>query len=60
MKERKNWGKLAGLVLHGLIGGLLMKRYTSPTRPTVRPCWGDRIIGFIRLVSSIFCGQCLH
>jgi hypothetical protein len=24
MKERKNWGKLAGLVLHGLIGGLLI------------------------------------
>src|SRR5262249_36360167 len=36
------------------------KRYTSPTRPTVRPCWGLRIIGFIRLVSSLFCGQCLH
>jgi hypothetical protein len=24
MKERKNWGKIAGLVLHGLIGGLLI------------------------------------
>src|SRR5215469_13910965 len=36
------------------------KRYTSPTRETVRPCWGIRIIGFIRLVSSLFCGQCLH
>src|SRR6516164_836186 len=36
------------------------KRYTSPTRATVRPCWGVRIIGFIRLVSSLFCGQCLH
>src|SRR5262249_19564129 len=36
------------------------KRYTSPTRATVRPCWGLRIIGFIGLVSSLFCGQCLH
>src|SRR6516162_4471950 len=36
------------------------KRYTSPTRATVRPCWGVRIIGFIGLVSSLFCGQCLH
>src|SRR5262249_8173884 len=36
------------------------KRYTSPTRETVRPCWGVRIIGFIGLVSSLFCGQCLH
>src|SRR5262249_47922878 len=33
------------------------KRYTSPTRATVRPCWGVRIIGFIGLVSSLFCGQ---
>ena len=24
MKERKNWGKIAGLVLHILIGGLLI------------------------------------
>jgi len=24
MKERKNWGKIAGLVLHVLIGGLLI------------------------------------
>src|SRR6516165_6830968 len=31
------------------------KRYTSPTRETVQPCWGFRIIGFIRLVSSLFC-----
>src|SRR6516164_4944009 len=36
------------------------KRYTSPTRATVRPCWGVRVIGFIGLVSSLFCGQCLH
>src|SRR6516164_9550783 len=36
------------------------KRYTSPTRATVRPCWGVQIIGFIGLVSSLFCGQCLH
>src|SRR5262249_12854062 len=36
------------------------KRYTSPTRATVQPCWGARIIGFIGLVSSLFCGQCLH
>src|SRR5262249_7867964 len=36
------------------------KRYTSPTRATVQPCWGVRIIGFIRLVSSLFFGQCLH
>src|SRR6516164_6697047 len=36
------------------------KRYTSPTRATVRPCWGIRKIGFIRLVSSLFYGQCLH
>src|SRR5262249_8081626 len=36
------------------------KRYTSPTRETVQPCWGIRIIGFIRLVSSLLCGQCLH
>src|SRR5262249_35868293 len=36
------------------------KRYTSPTRATVRPCWGIRIIGFIGLVYSLFCGQCLH
>src|SRR6516225_1148897 len=36
------------------------KRYTSPTKETVWPCWGVRIIGFIRLVSSLFGGQCLH
>jgi hypothetical protein len=24
MKEGKNWGKIAGLVLHGLIGGLMI------------------------------------
>ena len=36
------------------------RRYTSPTRETVRPCWGVRIIGFIRSVSSLFCGQSLH
>src|SRR5262249_37615129 len=33
------------------------KRYTSPTTATVRPCWGIRMVGFIRLVSSLFCGQ---
>src|SRR5262249_35145486 len=27
------------------------KRYTSPTTATVRPCWGTRMVGFIRVVS---------
>ena len=39
---------------------MALLRYTPPTRETVPPCWGLRIIGFIRLVSSLFCGQCLH
>src|SRR6516162_3168153 len=54
----KLWGVPTGMLAN--IPAVARKRYTSPTRATVRPCWGLRIIGFIRLVSSLFCGQCLH
>ena len=61
MKERKNWGKIAGLVLHSLIGGLLI--FTGlqkvlgliPPEALGRYGLGDqaRLIGAAAIVSAL-------
>ena len=61
MKERKNWGKIAGLVLHVLIGGLLIVTGSQkvlgsvPPEPLVKLGLGEqaRLIGAGALLTAL-------
>jgi hypothetical protein len=61
VKERKNWGKVAGLVLHGLIGGLLLftgsQKVLGPTPPAALVKYGlaeqARLIGTGAILTAL-------
>jgi hypothetical protein len=61
MKERKNWGKIAGLVLHILIGGLLIFTglqkllASSPPEALVKYGLGEqtRLIGMGAVLTAV-------
>ena len=61
MKERKNWGKIAGLVLHVLIGGLMIftgsQKVLGPAPPEALVRYGlseqARLIGAGALLTAL-------
>ena len=61
MKERKNWGKIAGLALHVLVGGLLiftgLQKVIGSVPPAALAIYGlgdqARLIGAAAIVSAL-------